>query len=104
MRLSRRTSASPLRRPTSPAVAESPPNRLDDTGENALTKEKNRDERTADEVSEPSSEELAERLAMSLIGANLAAPVNAAAALNVLSTDSTAGADGKHSAEIVHDQ
>jgi len=37
---------------------------------------------------------------MSLIDANVAAPVNAAAALNVLSDDSTAVANAEQSAEL----
>ena len=44
------------------------------------------------EVDEQSGEELPDREAMSLINANLAAPVNAAVAANVLSDHSTAGA------------
>ena len=45
-------------------------------------------------------EELPERAAMSLVNANLAIPVNAAVALNVLSDGSTAYADAIQSVPI----
>jgi hypothetical protein len=45
---------------------------------------------TRDELMELAGEELPERAAMSLINANIAVPVNLAAALNVLSDGSTA--------------
>jgi len=45
-------------------------------------------------------EELPDREAMSLINANLAAPVNAAVALNALSDNSTAIADATQSNDI----
>ena len=60
----------------------------------------NRDALTPDELNEQNGEELPEREAMSLIDANVAAPVNAAAALNVLSDDSTAVANAEQSAEL----
>jgi hypothetical protein len=44
--------------------------------------------------------ELPERAAMSLINANVAAPVNVAAALNVLSDNSTAIANAEQTADI----
>jgi len=44
-----------------------------------------------DELMELAGEELPERAAMSLVNANLAVPVNLAAALNVLSDNSVAG-------------
>ena len=47
---------------------------------------------TREELTELAGEELPERAAMSLINANLAAPVNAAVAANVLSDNSTAQA------------
>jgi hypothetical protein len=61
---------------------------------------KTRDELTPEELDEQDCEELPERHAMSLISANVATPVNAAAALNVLSDDSTAVPSAKQSAEI----
>ena len=47
---------------------------------------------TSEELSTLTSEELPERAAMSLVNANLAIPVNAAVALNVLSDNATAAA------------
>jgi hypothetical protein len=61
---------------------------------------KTRDELTPDELDEQDCEELPERHAMSLISANVATPVNAAAALNVLNDDSTAVANAEQSTEI----
>jgi len=51
-----------------------------------------RRELTADELEEQAGEELPERDEMSLVNANLAVPINVAAALNVLSDGSTADA------------
>ena len=65
-----------------------------------MTKPKTRDDLTPEELAEQESEQLPERAAMSLIDANVAAPVNAAAALNVLSDDSTAVANAEQSADI----
>ena len=53
-----------------------------------------------EELNELAGEELPERAAMSLINANLAAPVNAAVALNVLSDDSVAYANAQQTAHI----
>jgi len=55
---------------------------------------------TEEEIAEANGESLPDREAMSLIDANVAAPVNAAAALNVLSDDSTAVANADQSTEI----
>jgi hypothetical protein len=55
---------------------------------------------TREELNELAGEELPERAAMSLINANLAAPVNAAVAANVLSDGSTAYANATQSADI----
>jgi hypothetical protein len=55
---------------------------------------------TREELSELAGEELPERAAMSLISANIAAPVNAAVAANVLSDGSVAIADATQSADI----
>jgi hypothetical protein len=65
-----------------------------------VAKAKSRDALRADRVGEQDAEELAERRAMSLVNANLAAPVNAAAALNVLSDDSTAVAAAEQPTDI----
>jgi hypothetical protein len=53
-----------------------------------------------DELNEMAGEELPERAAMSLINANIAAPVNAAVALNALSDNSTAFAQATQTAPI----
>jgi len=55
---------------------------------------------TKDELSELAGEELPERAAMSLINANVAAPINAAVALNALSDNSTAIANAEQTANI----
>jgi hypothetical protein len=49
---------------------------------------------------EQQAAELPDREAMSLINANVAAPVNVAAALNVLSDDSVAIANAEQTADI----
>lgn len=58
------------------------------------------DELTPEELEEQDATTLPDREAMSLINANVAAPVNVAAALNVLSDDSTAVANAEQTAEI----
>jgi len=65
-----------------------------------VTQPKTRDDLAPDELDEQDCDELPERQAMSLIDANVAAPVNAAAALNVISDDSTAVANAEQSTEI----
>jgi len=55
---------------------------------------------TREELEELAGEPLPERAAMSLINANVAAPVNLAAALNVLSDNSTAIAVAEQTAPI----
>jgi hypothetical protein len=55
---------------------------------------------THEELSELAGEELPERAAMSLLNANIAAPVNAAVAANVLSDNSPAIANATQSADI----
>jgi hypothetical protein len=55
---------------------------------------------TREELNELAGEELPERAAMSLINANLAIPVNAAIAANVLSDGSIAYADALQQAPI----
>jgi hypothetical protein len=63
----------------------------EDTGYRALTR---------DELNDLAGEELPERAAMSLINANLAIPVNAAVAANVLSDGSIAYADATQDTPI----
>ena len=55
---------------------------------------------TREELNELAGEELPERAAMSLVNANVAAPINAALALNVLSDGSTAIANAEQTAPI----
>jgi hypothetical protein len=55
---------------------------------------------TREDLNELAGEELPERAAMSLINANLAAPVNAAVAANVLSDNSVAYANATQAADI----
>ncbi len=57
-------------------------------------------ELSAEELAEQGAAELPDREAMSLINANVAAPVNVAAALNVLSDNSTAVANAEQTAPI----
>ena len=53
-----------------------------------------------EELNEIAGEELPERAAMSLVNANVAAPVNAAVALNALSDGSAAIANAEQTATI----
>jgi hypothetical protein len=55
---------------------------------------------TPDELDQQVGEELPDREAMSLVNANVAAPVNLAAALNVLSDGSTAYANAQQTGNI----
>ncbi|MBW3556383.1 MAG: hypothetical protein KY454_05505 [Actinobacteria bacterium] len=55
---------------------------------------------TPEELEQQEGEALPDREAMSLINANVAAPVNAAVALNALSDDSTAIANAEQTANI----
>jgi hypothetical protein len=56
-----------------------------------------------EELETLAGEELPERAAMSLINANVAAPINAAVALNVASDDSIAYANAEQNVEITQD-
>jgi hypothetical protein len=56
---------------------------------------------TREELDELAGEALPERAAMSLINANVAAPINLAAALNVLSDNSVAYAEANQTAPII---
>ena len=55
---------------------------------------------TREELNAMAGEELPERAAMSLINANVAAPINAAVALNVASDHSVAYANAQQTAPI----
>ena len=56
---------------------------------------------TREELDQVAGEPLPERAAMSLVNANLAVPINLAAALNVLSDNSAAGAMAEQTTPIV---
>jgi hypothetical protein len=56
---------------------------------------------TREELDALAGEELPDRAAMSLINANVAAPVNLAAALNVASDNSIAYANAQQTAPII---
>jgi hypothetical protein len=58
-------------------------------------------ELTFEELETQTAEYLPERAAMSLVNANVAAPINAALALNVLSDNSVAYATATQTAPIV---
>jgi hypothetical protein len=62
--------------------------------------EETRPEITDQEIDQQSGEELPDREAMSLINANVAAPINAAVALNALSDNSAAIANAEQSNDI----
>jgi hypothetical protein len=55
---------------------------------------------TRDELNELAGEELPERAAMSLVNANLAIPINAAVAANVLSDNAVAYAHAAQTGDI----
>jgi len=57
---------------------------------------------TDEELAAEAGEELPDREAMSLINANIAAPVNAAVAANVLSDGAVAYADAAQQTPITH--
>jgi hypothetical protein len=56
---------------------------------------------TLEELEAQTGEPLPERAAMSLVNANVAAPINAALALNVLSDNSVAYANAVQTAPII---
>jgi len=56
-----------------------------------------------DEVEDQDAAELPDREAMSLINGNIAAPINAAVALNALSDNSTAIANAEQTAPITQE-
>jgi len=57
-------------------------------------------ELTAEELEQQDAAELPDREAMSLINANIAAPINAAVALNVASDNSIAYANAEQTGDI----
>ncbi len=60
----------------------------------------NQEELTSEELAAQGGEELPDREAMSLLNLNLAAPVNAAVAANVLSDNSIAYANAEQDVDI----
>ena len=69
-----------------------------------MTDEIRNEELSQEELEAQGGEELPDREAMSLINANLAAPVNAAVAANVLSDDSIAYANAEQDVDIDQSQ
>jgi hypothetical protein len=65
-----------------------------------MTDQRDLPELSADELEAQEGEQLPDREAMSLINANLAAPVNAAVAANILSDDSVAYANAEQNVTI----
>jgi hypothetical protein len=65
-----------------------------------MAEDRNEQGMTDEELAAEAGEELPDREAMSLINANLAAPINAAVAANVLSDNSIAYADATQTAPI----
>jgi hypothetical protein len=65
-----------------------------------MSEDRNTQELSQEELEQQSAENLGEREEMSLINANLAAPVNAAVALNVASDDSIAYANATQDVDI----
>jgi len=63
-------------------------------------KQSDQQELSAEELAAEGASELPDREAMSLINANLAAPINAAVAANVLSDNSVAYANAEQTAPI----
>jgi hypothetical protein len=58
---------------------------------------------TREELDKLAGEPLPERAAMSLVNANIAAPINAAIALNVASDDSIAYANAEQTVDITQE-
>ena len=69
-----------------------------------MTEDKGHRTLTREELNELAGEELPERAAMSLVNANVAIPINAAVAANVLSDDAIAYADATQDAAIDQSQ
>jgi len=65
-----------------------------------MSDKKQKEGLTDEELEEQDASELPDREAMSLVNANVAAPINLAAALNVLSDGSTATANATQDAPI----
>jgi hypothetical protein len=76
---------------------------MKDQNETAITDpetDRPKDQLSEEELEAQGGEQLPDREAMSLIDANIAAPVNAAVAANILSDNSTATAEATQSNDI----
>jgi len=65
-----------------------------------MSQEMERQDLSTDELEQQEAADLPDREAMSLVNANLAAPINAAVAANVLSDNSIAYANAEQTAPI----
>jgi hypothetical protein len=65
-----------------------------------MADKRNPEELSTDELEQQNAEELPDREEMSLINANIAAPVNAAVAANILSDNSVAYANAEQNVDI----
>jgi hypothetical protein len=65
-----------------------------------MTEKRNPEELSTEELEQQGAEQLPDREEMALIDANLAAPVNAAVAANVLSDDAVAYANAEQNVDI----
>jgi hypothetical protein len=91
--------AANVNEPGSSHVSASSTQRSDERGA-SMTDQERQPDLTDEELQAEAGEELPDREAMSLINANVAAPVNAAVALNVLSDDSVAIANAEQTGTI----
>ncbi len=89
------TTTTVTQRSSRPGAAPRGRTRGDQMAENEV-----RDELSDEELEQESGEELPDREAMSLINANVAAPINAAVAANILSDDSIAYANAEQDVDI----
>ena len=65
-----------------------------------MADKRNPEELSTEELEQQNAEELPDREEMSLINANIAAPVNAAVAANILSDNSVAYANAEQNVDI----
>src|SRR5215210_9281706 len=96
-RTSSRTAQSRTRTPPRPVRS------IRATKEGHMGKQEEYKQLSREELNKLAGEELPERAAMSLINANVAAPVNAALALNVASDNSIAYANAEQTSTIIQD-
>src|SRR5215212_9726045 len=94
------TPSSTPRSPRASSSTSTPTNRPPRRGDQAMSTDQYT-RLTREELDQLAGEPLPERAAMSLVNANVAAPINAAVALNALSDGSTAYASATQTAPIV---